>query len=134
MAQDCQDPLMFALSAAGLRSFDTNLDSPVPGRQAARCTSLSKPLPGCRAPACELCCLAAGAAAARWASCKAVDTLCRALAALECEVRQPPSTGAFQQEVPPIVPCSLFEADLLLHAVRWTSDARVQRLYVQRTS
>ncbi len=54
-AQDRQDPLVCVPSAAGPCSFDKTLDSPVPGQQAARCTSLSKPLPGCRAPACELC-------------------------------------------------------------------------------
>ncbi len=92
--QDRQDALIAALSAVGLRSFGTTRDSPVPGRQTARCTSLSKPLPGCRAPACELCCLVMEAAAASLASCEAVDTLWRALAALECEVLRQPSTGA----------------------------------------
>jgi hypothetical protein len=125
---------MSVLSAVSLCSFDKALDSPAPGWQAARCTSLSKLLPGSRAPACELCCLVTVAAAARLASCEAVDTLWRAAAALECGVLRSPSTGAIIQEVPPIVPCCLFEADLLLHAVCWTSDVRVQRLFVQRTS
>ncbi len=92
-AQNRQDSLISVLSAAGPCSFDKTLDSPVPGRQAARCTSLSKPLPGCRAPECEPCCLVTEEAA---------DTLCRAPAALECEVLRLPSTGAFNKRYHPL--------------------------------